>query len=381
MEAVKAAARVAPTKAGTAFDQAAGIIIKIDEPDENGVYEAEIMATDTITFFHRYIKLEEFEGEPRTWRVPSVEFTAVLEKARDNSTGKIQLSQGDGERQLEVRSGRTRAQFSLMRADDFPTWDIFDVADFKDVQDLGTSIREVLWAADKKDLGWLGGVVLMRDMVFATNRYRIATMPIDFQGLPEAGIVLPLSAASTIADIKGDIKVLVEDDGHAAYFMPDDDTQIKTALIGETASLPKMVFDVPHTDHLEFNPNDAIQLVELTNIINGAKAKAERAVIKRMKMFVGRAAIAAIASSEEIGQVRDIVSLPGRAEHARVEIHIDAENFQGALQNGGDDTTVTMHYNSEMLYVKIPKGSPLRDRVLKFTKPNGYSAWVIPITA
>lgn len=373
MEAVRAAAKVAPTKAGAAFDQAAGLLIEIaPDTDDPTKAEALVRSTDTTVFFSRWIPVSSIEGGETTWRLPSMQFSQVVEKLRSVASGTVTLSETESGSQLDLVSGRTRARFTLMKSQDYPNWELKEDVDFQIISNLGTAVRSVMWAADAKSITWMGGVTVRSEYVMATNRYRVARYPVSIEGLDDDGVVLPMNVAKVVADIKGDVAFY--SDGRNAWFMPDDDTQYRTVLFAEKASgLIGKIFDIQYTDGVTFESTDVISLVELTGVINDG----ERGV-NRLRMWVGRNELAAMSTNEEIGQLRDIVDLPNQASHARVEIHVDAQNFALALTNG-EGTKVTMHYASGLSYLNVPSAE-LRNRILKFTKDNGYVAWVVPWT-
>lgn len=375
MEAVRAAAKIAPTKAGSAFDQASGLVIEIiPDTEDPTVAEALVRATDTTVFFSKWVPISSIEGGETVWRLPSMQFSQVVEKLRSVSGGTVTLTETvtQNGKHLDLASGRTRARFSLIAPDTYPNWDHVENLDFQDVASLGTAVKSVMWAADAKSIEWMGGVIIRGKYAMATNRYRIARYPLEIEGLDEDGITLPMVIAKVISEIKGDVKFYT--DGQTAWFMPDDDTQIRTVLFADKPSrMLNKIFDVPHNNSVTFDSGDVISLVDLTGVIN----EGERGV-NRLRMWIGRGELAAMSTNEEIGQLRDIVDLPNQANHPRTEIHIDAQNFALALTNG-EGTKVAMHYSADLTYLNVPNGE-LQSRILKFTKDNGYAAWVVPWT-
>lgn len=365
IEAVRKAKNIAPTK-GTSFDTCAGIIVEV-EPDDG---EVAVRATDELTYLTTWVKAQAIEGGAVSWRLPSGPFSQIVEKLR--ITGSVILEQVG--RNLQLTSGRTRAEFTLMVMENYPRWTTFDEDDLIHVDNLGPALRHVAWAASSGKDGILDGVHLNGQYAITTNRFRVCQYPVKIDGLPEDGITLPRESAKAISDVKGVVKFGT--DGHQAFFMPDDDTQIRTVLYGERFPRPKAVFDLEYPNTLTVAPQDFLRLIGLTNVMS----QSDRS-LPSLIFWIGKGQIAALATSEEIGKIRDIVDIPGQANHERVEIKINPKNLALALENG-EGSAVVLHYNADITYVNL--GSKSKDRiarVLKFTKDGGYCAWVIPITA
>lgn len=366
IEAVRRAASLAPTK-GAAFDKAAGIIIEIIPDDGDAVFRC----TDQQTFVTRWVKALSIESsEPETtWRVPSGPFSGVAEKLRP--TGNVSLTQTG--KTLTLIAGRTKAEFSLMDSSGYPKWDVFEEENLATVENLGVALRAVSWAKADGGDGVMDGVHLSGEYAIATNRYRVCRYPLMIKDMPEGGITLSAPSVKTLSEFKGDVKFGTN--GHQAFFMPDDDTQVRVVLYGEPFPFPKRVYELEYTDQIVVQPSELMRMIGLTDVIS----QSDRS-IPSLRFWIGKGTIAALARSDEIGAIRDIIDIPGQANHDRVEIKINPKYLALALDNG-EGTSVTLRYNSGIKYINLGEKSPDRIRcVLRFDKLNGYNAWVIPIT-
>lgn len=365
IEAVRRAASLAPTK-GAAFDKAAGIIMEILA----GEGEVLFRATDDVTQMTHWVKPSSIDASAleTVWRLPSGPFAGVVAKLRP--TGQVLLEQdGTG---LNLTSGRTKARLQLMDSKSYPRWDVFDEDELVPVENIGTAIRAVQWAASDQVDGALDGVHLRREFAVATNRYRVCRYPLKIEGLPDGGITLAPQSAKAIGEMKGEVRFGT--DGHQAFFMPDDDTQIRATLYGEQYMNPKMVYEIEYTDSVKLQAPDFIRMIDLTDQITSGDRSTPS-----LRFYIGKQQIAVLAANDEVGQVRDILDVPGQATHGRrVEIKISPVELSKAL-NGGEGHNVTLNYNSELEYVGVGKQGRLQ-RVLRIDKDGGYQAWIVPIT-
>lgn len=365
IEAVRRAASLAPTK-GAAFDKAAGIIMEVLA----GEGEVLFRATDDVTQMTHWVKPSSIDAKAleTVWRLPSGPFAGVVAKLRP--TGQVLLEQdGSG---LNLTSGRTKARLQLMDSKSYPRWDVFDEENLVPVENIGTAIRAVQWAASDQVDGALDGVHLRGEFAVATNRYRVCRYPLKVDGLPEGGITLAPQSAKAIGEMKGEVRFGT--DGHQAFFMPDDDTQIRATLYGEQYMNPKMVYELEYTDQVKLQAPDFIRMIDLTDQITSGDRSTPS-----LRFYIGKEQIAVLAANDEVGQVRDILDVPGQALHKRrVEIKISPVELSKAL-NGGEGHNVTLNYNSELEYVGIGKQGRLQ-RVLRIDKDGGYQAWIVPIT-
>lgn len=364
IEAVRRAANLAPTK-GAAFDKAAGIIVEVLPGEKEVLFRA----TDDVTFMTHWVKPSSIDASADTvWRLPSGPFSGVVAKLRP--TGQVLLEQeGTG---LNLTSGRTRARIQLMDAKTYPRWDVFDEDTLVSVENIGTAIRAVQWAASDQIDGSLDGVHFNGEYAVATNRYRVCRYPVKIGDLGDEGITLAPQSAKAISDMKGEVRFGT--DGHQAFFMPDDDTQIRATMYGDKYMNPKMVYEIEYSDKIRLQAPDFIRMIDLTDQITSGDRS-----MPSLRFWIGKQQIAVIAANDEVGQVRDILDVPGQALHEhRVEIKISPVELSKALQNG-EGNNVTLHYNSDMQYVGSGKEGRIK-RVLRIDKDGGYQAWVLPIT-
>lgn len=335
-------------------------------PDEK---EVTFRVTDDLTFMTHWVKPVSIQASSDTvWRLPSGPFNGVASKLRP--TGQVTLEQdGTG---LMISSGRTKARLQLMDAKTYPRWDIFEEDDMVPIENIGTAIRAVQWAASDSLDGTLDGVHLSQDYAITTNRYRVCRYPVKIPTMPPEGITLSPQSAKAIGDMKGEVRFGT--DGHQALFMPDDDTQIRATIYGEPYMNPKMVFNIEYTHSVKFSVPDFTRMIELTDQVSSGDRSTPS-----LRFWVGKQQIAVMAANDEVGQVRDILDVPGQATHDnRVEIKISPVELSKALSNG-EGTSVTLNYNADMQYVGTGKSGRIQ-RVLRIDKDGGYQAWIAPIT-
>ena len=367
IEAVRRAASLAPTK-GAAFDKAAGIMVEVLAGEGDVLFRA----TDDVTQMTHWVKPSSIDASAleTVWRLPSGPFAGVVAKLRP--TGQVLLEQdGTG---LNLTSGRTKARLQLMDSKSYPRWDVFDEEDLVPVENIGTAIRAVQWAAGDSSLGALDGVHLDGEYAVATNRYRVCRYPVQVPGIKEDGITVAPQSAKAISEMKGEVKFGT--DGHQAFFMPDDDTQIRATVYGERFMTPKMVYGIEYSDKIHLQAPDFVRMIDLTDQITSGDRSTPS-----LRFYIGKQQIAVLAANDEVGQVRDILDIPGQAKHDhRVEIKVSPVELAKALQ-GGEGHNVTMNYNSALQYTGLGSGSKERlARVLRFDKDGGYQAWVLPAT-
>lgn len=368
IEAVSKAVSIAPSK-GAAFDKAHGIIIEVMPEDE----QVTIRATDMDTFFTTWVPTVACEGETTRWRLSADAFGGMVAKLKNGRQVTLRPEKTkEGGVELLVTSGMMRAGFTLGDTSSYPEWDIFDEEKLVDVSGLASATANVSWAAGGPTSEvHLNAVHFTGEHVIATDRYKFARFPLKVPGVGEGGITLPLTAVKFLQTLKGDVKFGF--DGFNALIMPDDDTQIKVIALG--VEYPRAVLDrlaaVEYLNRVQINPDEFVDMVDLASAIS-----TNDRVSKKLTFWIGRQQIAAMVTSET-DRVRDIMSVPGQAEHDRVEISINPKYLSEALGNG--DGLCTIHYSSASVYKRGSGGTAL-SKTLKFEKPGGYTAWVMPIT-
>jgi DNA polymerase III sliding clamp (beta) subunit (PCNA family) len=368
VEAVGKAVSVAPTK-GSAFDKAHGIVIEVMPGDK----QVSIRATDLDTFFTTWVAAVHCEGEDTRWRLSANAFGNMISKLKSGRQVTLRPEESkEGGVELIVTSGMMRAGFRLGDMDSYPEWDIFDEEQLIDVNGLAGALNNVSWAAAGPSEAQLNAVHFTGDYVVATDRYKFARFPLKVPNVGEGGITLPLSSIKILSTLKGDVKFGF--DGFNALVMPDDDTQIRVLALG--VEYPSAVLDrlaqVEYRDKVQINADEFADMVDLASAIN-----TNDRVSKRLTFWLGREQVAAMATSET-DRVRDIMPVPGQATHEhRVEIRINPKYLSEALSNG--EGLCTIYYSSDLAYDRAGGGTALT-KTLKFEKPGGYTAWVMPIT-
>jgi DNA polymerase III sliding clamp (beta) subunit (PCNA family) len=351
-EAIKAAERVAPSK-GAAFDKAAGIVMEIDSTSETVC----IRATNTDIFHMAWVDYVALEGEGKvTWRLPSRLFAAVL-GSLPIGTGK-QVTMEQKGNQLFLEQGRTKPRFNLISPDYYPSWPAFDPADLIPAPDLGGRIGLVEWAAAKSEVP-ISGVHFDGEKVVATDKYRLATVPMKVEGL-EVPITVPAGLLGTVLKQTGEVLIGITKD--QLLIMPDEYTQIRCVIYGQDYPPVDRIMENnrSHTHTVTFDKSDLLVLIDRALNFQGSDRT------PTLRVFLGLEEIAVMMGNQEIGMIGDVLEVPGQCAHDRVELKFTPKNLQDILSNAPNDK-VTFGYNPDKKksLVYVDGGS-------------GYEAWAMP---
>lgn len=213
-DAVQQAARIAPNK-GAAFDKAAGILFDVVEDQK-----LRLRSTDLETTFERTIPLVEAPVlAPEPFRLPSAVLSAFL----------MQLPLGDGHvaelglsdpSTVEVKSGKTKAQFRTLDPSSFPDFSVeVDVDRLLLVPDFAKRVKQVAWCV-ARDTAPLTGIHLDGKGMIACDRSRAARVPCDI-ALDHA-ITAPLSSLSGVLSASDEVRL--GGVGDRLIIVPDPDT-------------------------------------------------------------------------------------------------------------------------------------------------------------
>jgi DNA polymerase III sliding clamp (beta) subunit (PCNA family) len=357
-DVIKKASKVAPTKAGSAFDKAAGIIMDV-YPDQD--VKVVVRATNEEIFYSEAVTALDAEGPTTRWRMSSM-LLAHVTAALPTSANKVVRFTQIGSA-VEVTCNRMKAKLPLIDPQYYPTWDTFDTDGLTQVADLGSKLSRVEWASSGDNQPPMCGIYLDGETATCTDRYRIARVPCEID-LPYPVIVPP--GISNVIRQMGDVQIGVE--GTNLLLAPDEYTQIRT-----------VIFDAafPPVDNI-FNANlpaSYPQKVEihkerLIAYINNALpfAGAERNPL--VKTIWGKGEVAVFLDGGEMAKdalFGDVIEVPGQIDHKRTTIIFSPKNLIPAISNS-PSAKITIHYTDDGAY-----------RPILIDGGNGYEAVVVPI--
>lgn len=350
-EAVKNAARIAPSKSGHAFDQASGIILDIYPGEE---VEAVIRATNLDVFYCEVISCISAEGDVARWRLPSPLIAQVLGTLPVSSGRSVRMVQ-DGNK-IMVTSGRMKATMVLADPDYYPHWEMFDGSSLTLVSGLGARIEQVEWAASSDKVPPFCGVHLDGEYAIATDRYRMARVPCKLD-LPKP-ITIPSGILGSIIKKMGDTYVGI--DNNMLLLAPDSYTQIKTVIYETNYPSISGIASLPAVEKVEINREDLLEKLNRANSFAGS----DRMPVVRM--FFGKGEIAVMMENNEIGLLGDVVECHGQIDHPRVEIKFTPKNIIDVLARS-PSSKVVLSYDpgNPMMPVKVDNGA-------------GYEGWAVP---
>lgn len=329
-DAIRRAARIAPGKAGIAFDKAAGLYFEINPAEEA---KCIIRATNLDAFHMEVIAVISAEGDATCWRLPSQLLASVVGSLPPQSGSQVTFTQ-EG-RKVVVRQKRMKSSMNLIDDDSFPDWEMFDASALTPVQGLGQRVGMVEWAATSDGTPPLAGVYLDGEHAYATDRYRLARVPCKI-GL-EKPIVIPSGILGQCLKSMGDTDIGLS--GTQLLLAPDAWTQLRT-VIYETLYPPvKRMFDETKFEaFVEINKADLLEKLSRA----GNYAGSDRNPV--LNTYWGKGELAVMMSNGEIGLFGDVIECPGQLDHKRVEIKFTPKNLIDAL-NHAPESKVKMHYD------------------------------------
>lgn len=348
-DAVKKAEMVAPTR-GSAFDKAAGIVMEFDPA---GVPMATLRATNLDVFRIEWINTVEMSGDaPVQWRFPRL-FGTIVAGLPIGSGKDLILEERGG--QVHLTAGRTKAKFNLLNSYDYPAWDPFDPDNMYTVKDLGGRIGMVEWACSR-DVVPLTGVLLDGEYAIATDRYRLCAVPLEIPELTEP-IVVPSGFLSQMLKQTGEVQIGVANG--MLQIMPDEYTQIKTVTYGETFPPYGGFFAKTFDEAVELKKGPLLDIMKRAEAFAGTSDRVGAAI----KVFFGKEKIAVVMNNEEVGQLGDVIDVPGFAAHDRIEVKFGARYIIEALDKAPNDQ-ISVHYDRSA------------NRVIHVDGGSRYSAWI-----
>lgn len=339
---------IAPST-GQAFDKAAGLVLEVHPA--MGV--AVLKATDTSAFYMEWLTPTECTGDSSVWRMPSKMVAGFIGSLPIGSGKTVTLRQED--RTLHITSGRARCKFQLIGNEYYPSWDAFGEEHLSTVEGFGGRLKQVAWAVSTNEQPFTD-VYMDGEMMVATDRYKVATVPLMCK--LEKPISIPPTSISSILKEHGDIKVGVKDT--MLHIMPDDSTQLMAVISG--MEFPP-VWNIMVREYPETIKTKRDQLVECIQRSRHAIG-ADRSPV--LKTWFGREEIA-FAVLQEGALIGDVVPCEGYATHAkRFETGFSHDNLLGALNNAPNND-IRICYNPDN-----PKAN------LYIDGGSGYETWVAP---
>jgi DNA polymerase III sliding clamp (beta) subunit (PCNA family) len=352
-DAVRRAAKIAPGKAGHAFDKAAGLFLEINPGAEA---QCLIRATNLEAFHTEVVAVVHADGDPVRWRLPSTLMSAVVGGLPPQSGSQV-LFQQDGNRIL-IRSGKMKASMVLMDEESYPDWELFDSSAMTQVPALGSRISMVEWAASSDGIPPTCGVYLTGEFAVATDRYKLARVPCKFN--LERPVIIPAGILGGALRSMGETGVRV--DSTQLLLAPDDWTQLRMMTYDMSYFPVDKVFQAAFEHVVEVSKSDLLEKLNRA----GSYAGAERNPL--LRTFWGKGELAVMMENSEVGLIGDVIEVPGALDHARVEIAFTPKYLVETLNNA-PDSKVRLHYSTS------PDG--MKQPYIKVEGGSGYEVWVM----
>jgi DNA polymerase III sliding clamp (beta) subunit (PCNA family) len=237
----------------------------------------------------------------------------------------------------------------------YPQWEIFDPSELTVVNDLGGKLALVEWAAGLKELAPLCGININGEIVKATDRYKLAVVPLEIPGL-ENPVTIPAGMLAQILRQTGEVRVGFTE--HQMLLMPNDTTQLRlVTFAGDYPTMAKLM-------NRERPFSLSVKKDELLAIVNRATLAAPGDRLPLLNLYIGKESIAAKVDGPESAVV-DQIDIPGQAQHPRVNIKVTPKMLTDILNHAPNDS-VTIHYD-----VDKPEG------VLYINGGSGFECWMV----
>jgi len=347
-DVIGSAARVAPTK-GSAYDKAAGILMTLDEENKR----VEVRSTNLLISYLTLVDAVSVEGSG-SWRFPTKIIHGLLSRLPIGSGKEVTLFDEKGV--VKVKSGRTSASIRTGPewVDYYPNWEPFDPEMLDTVEDLGPRIKQVEWAAGGDPP--MAGIHLNGELIVATDRYRIATVPCVAEPIYKP-ITVPSGIFDPVIKSMRDVAVGIEEGQF--LLMPDGVTQIRANIYADAYPPVERAFLRDHTQSVSFKKTDLIEMVDRAMVFAGNDR------VPLLTMYLGKEEIAVMMTDQEQGLLGDIIDVPGQATHSRVKVLFTPQNLTDAIEAAPSESV-------EMFY------EPGKHKSIRIDGGSGYEAWVMP---
>lgn len=358
-DAIRKAAAIAPTKAGQAFDKAAGIVMEV-YPIEGFVI---IRATDTNTFSMEWVTPAGIDGDTVSWRLPSAVVNSYIGKLPASSGRTVTFTQEGSD--VHIVSGAAKMKVRLLDISIYPNWTSYDTEGMSNVTDFGARVGSVEWAASRDNQKL--GLRFDGESLVATDGFRMAMVPLKIDGLPH-GVTLSPDAFKGIIKSQGSVDIKMSEERNLLYIMPDDTTQLQISILGEDYPNVARGQWREHTDHITLKKAQLIEIVDrVSSIID-----AERNPV--LDIWFGRGQIAVRMAETELGHIGETLDLYQQAQHEkRYQMRMNPKYLLAAL-NGSPNDDVTISYN------QVGMDRPRVEANLYINGGSGYEVWLAPVT-
>lgn len=356
---------IAPTR-GQAFDKAAGIVIRVF-PDFEEQF-AIVEATNLDLYYREWLPVTNVTA-PRatTWRV-AAKIADVIGTLPIGSGKTVTLSdeEKEGGRTLTVMSGRMKNNWQLLPIEYYPEWDSFDPDGLTPVDNFGSMLSMVEWAASTNDAEIpASGVNIDGEWLTATDTYRLARIPLQLQAgwLASGSVTVPSRLLSTLIKQTGTVSVGATDS--QLLVMPDDSVQIRTTIYAvpyPNAAVEAMIArSAPMQDaHLEV-PKTAFM-----DLLNRAMVMLQGDRFPMLDVFIGKGEIAVHGIDQDTGDLGDVLAVPGYADHPRINYILTPKYLIDPIEHCPADR-VQIHYSTTNHRVLI-----------RISDGGAYNCWIVP---
>lgn len=360
-DVLKKVKSIAPSR-GQAFDKAAGIVIRLD-PSMEGF--ALVEATNLDLYYREWLPLIETDAtRDVAWRV-AAKIADVIATLPIGSGKTVTLDdgvKGDG-RTLTVKSGRMKNNWQLLPIEYYPEWETFDPEGLTEVDNFGSRIAMVEWAADSNEAAVpANGVNFDGEFAVATDTYKLARVPlkIDAGWVTDRTVTVPCKLLASLVKQTGTVSVGATDT--QLLVMPDPSVQIRTTLYGvpyPTAAV-KAVTANEYDGYFEAPKTAFLELFQRAMVILGADR------FPMIDLFIGKGSVAVYALDEEEGDLGDVLDLPGFAAHDRINYLFTPKWLMEAIDKCPADR-VQVHYDTTNHL-----------RIMRISDGGSYNCWVVP---
>jgi len=350
-DVISKAARIAPTK-GSAFDQAAGILVEVDA--QSG--EVTVRANNTEVFYMEIVDSVEIQGDSCVWLLPSVLLDGICSKLPVQSGANTTFLQ-DGN-QLKISQKRMRATIRLQDPTYYSRWDAFDPDDLTPVSDFGGRLQQVQWAASKSGTPPLTGVNLNGTVVCATDNYRVAMAPCEIPNFTEESLTIPAATFAPLMKALGEVKI-GRTERHLLV-MPDESTQIMATIYGQKYPPIERIIKRDEANAVMVNREHLLEMIEQAMVMG------QRDRTPLLKMILGQEEVAVLMEDQELGLLGNVLEVPGQAVHGRFYVGFTPDNIVSALR-AAPNAEVTLWYTEGM-----PK------KPVRLDGGSGYEVLIMP---
>lgn len=351
-DSIRKAALVAPSRAGNAFDKAAGIVLEIT-PDEE--VKCLVKATNLEVFYLEVIDCITASGPAETWRLPSGVFSDIVKDIKPAPGKTLTLIHTPGVEQVKLQCGRMRASLGMIDPEYFPEFLVFD-GDMGKANNIASRIEQVAWATAKTGAEPLTGIHFTGSHVCATDGYRFARVPLE---VPIAApVTVPAGALAAILRQAGEVHIAATDT--QLVIKPDDWTQIVCTIYG--MQYPNISRPMGHT----YDGEIQVSRQQLLDMIAAAQKAAAGDRSPLLQIILGKGELAVFLKGQEAG-LGDVMELPGQANHPRFNHYFNPSYLADAIGKAPADI-ITLKYKLE-----DESRSPL-----KIESSPGFEACVAP---